>query len=171
MTFDTAKGDASQINSGVIVFDNKYSYLGSHLQGSEIRRLFATSMRPNVISLAGGLPHADSFPNDEMVKALAKLLKEEKEIYLQYGGSKGNREGFEAAQYRMKKRGIDAPQDEIIITSGSQQVIDIMTKVFVDEGDTILMENPTFVGALGVFRNYKAHLEGIPMQEDGFGRA
>jgi len=149
------------------VFDKKYSYLGAHLQGSEIRRLFATSMRPNVISLAGGLPHADSFPNDEMAGAVSGLLTREKEIYLQYGGSRGNRDGFEAARCRMQKRGIDVPAEEIIITSGSQQVIDLMTKVFVDEGDTILMEDPTFVGALGVFRNYKARLEGIPMQEDG----
>lgn len=137
------------------------------MQGSEIRRLFATSMRPNVISLAGGLPHGGSFPSEEMAKVLQKALTENGEIFLQYGGSKGNIEGIEAAQYRMKKRGIDAGSEEIIITSGSQQVLDLMTKVFVDPGDVILTEDPTFVGALGVFRNYQARLEGLPMQEDG----
>ena len=147
--------------------DYKFSTLGANMQGSEIRRLFATSMRPNVISLAGGLPHGGSFPIEEVTQALQKSLAENGEIYLQYGGSRGNAEGFEAAQYRMKKRGIDVPQEEIVITSGSQQVIDLMTKVFVDPGDVILMEDPTFVGAIGVFRNYQAKLQGIPMQEDG----
>jgi 2-aminoadipate transaminase len=149
------------------MFEDKLSYLGNHLQGSEIRRLFATSMRPNVISFAGGLPDPASFPKEKVAEILSKLLTEKGEIYLQYGGSKGNAEGIEAVLFQMKKRKIISKPENIIITSGSQQAVDIMTKILIDPGDTILVEDPTFVGALGVFRNYQANIEGITLLEDG----
>ncbi len=146
---------------------DKLSVLGSNLQGSEIRRLFAISMRPNVISFAGGLPDPGSFPSEQVAEIAARLIREHGERYLQYGPSRGTKEGIAAAQHRMQRRDIHAETSQIIMTSGSQQAIDLMTKVFVDPGEVILVENPTFIGALGVFRNIRAKIQGVPMDEDG----
>lgn len=146
---------------------NKLSTLGQNLQGSEIRRLFAISMRPGVISFAGGLPDPESFPSQKFAEITNKLLSEQGEIYLQYGGSRGSQEGFSAATSLMQRRGIEAKSEELIMTSGSQQAINLVTQVLVDPGEVILTENPTFIGALGVFRNAGAKVVGVPMDEDG----
>jgi 2-aminoadipate transaminase len=146
---------------------SKLSEVGRNLQGSEIRRLFEVSMRPNVISFAGGMPDPDSFPAQEVAEAYFELLSERGEVLLQYGPSRGTAEGMQAAGYLMNRHGIRTSGDEILITSGGQQAINIVTQVLVDPGDVILMENPTFVGALGVFRNTRAKLVGIPMDSKG----
>ncbi|MBN1996100.1 PLP-dependent aminotransferase family protein [candidate division KSB1 bacterium] len=145
----------------------KLSMIGANLQGSEIRRLFAVSMRPNVISFAGGLPDPESFPAEEASRILSDLLKKEGSILMQYGSSRGSSEGIKAVLNRMNRHQISVNADEIIITSGAQQGINLLTTVFVDPGDVILTENPTFVGALGVFRNTRAHVMGVPMDENG----
>jgi len=149
------------------VITNKLSTVGANLQGSEIRRLFAISMRPNVISFAGGLPDPGSFPAEKVAEISARLLREKGEIYLQYGPSRGTQEGIAAATNRMARRNITVDASQVIMTSGSQQAIDLMTKVFVDPGQVILVESPTFIGALGVFRNIQAETIGAPMDENG----
>lgn len=148
-------------------FSDMFSFVGANLQGSEIRRLFATSMQPDIISFAGGLPDPDSFPAREVSKVVSKLLQQHGELYLQYGPSSGTQEGIAAAIYRMKNRSIHAEPGQIIMTSGSQQAIDIMTMIFIDPGDVILVEEPTFVGALGTFRNSQARILGVPMDKHG----
>ncbi|HPG39952.1 MAG TPA: PLP-dependent aminotransferase family protein [bacterium] len=148
-------------------YTDLFSFVGANLQGSEIRRLFATSMQPDIISFAGGLPDPGSFPAQEVAEAVNKLLQQRGDLYLQYGPSSGTREGIDAAIHRMKNRSIHAEPAQIIMTSGSQQAIDIMTMIFIDPGDVILVEEPTFVGALGTFRNSQARIIGVPMDEQG----
>ncbi|MBN2412727.1 PLP-dependent aminotransferase family protein [candidate division KSB1 bacterium] len=146
---------------------NKLSTLGENLHGSEIRRLFATSMRPGIISFAGGMPDPGSFPAKKVAELLEKLLLDRGDLYLQYGPSSGTTEGIAAAINRMRRRDIITGADEVIMTSGSQQAIDLMTRIFIDPGDMILVEEPTFIGALGTFRNGKARIEGVPMDHNG----
>lgn len=145
----------------------KLSDLGKNLQGSEIRRLFAISMRPGVISFAGGLPDPGSFPASKVADVVNELLSTQGDIYLQYGGSRGTDQLNSAISELLKKRSISATKDEIIVTNGSQQAVNIVSSVFLDPGDTVFVENPTFIGALGVFRNAKANILGIPMDDGG----
>ena len=147
--------------------EDKFSALAKTLQGSEIRRLFAISMRSDVISFAGGLPDPDSFPSHKMAEVIDGLLKERGKVLLQYGPSRGIEEGIKAVMSRMQRRGIKVDVNEVIITSGAQQAIDLSAKVLADPGEIILVENPTFMGALGVFRNIGASLIGVPMDEKG----
>lgn len=150
---------------------DKLSQLGQNLQGSEIRRLFAISMRPEVISFAGGLPDPDSFPTRQISETVSRLLEEKGDIYLQYGASRGSQEGIAAAINRVTRRGINAGTDEIIMASGSQQVINLVSSVLVDPGNIILVEDPTFIGALGVFRNTGGKILGVPKDEEGINPA
>ena len=143
------------------------SMLGKSLQGSEIRRLFAVSMRPEVISLAGGLPDPDSFPSDKVADTLRDLVRAQGSILLQYGASQGSESGIEAARHRLRARGITAAPEEIQVTAGAQQAIELAARVLVDPGDVVLVENPTFIGTLGTFRNVGAHIVGVPIDEDG----
>jgi 2-aminoadipate transaminase len=146
---------------------DKLSHLGANLQGSEIRRLFATSMRPGVISFAGGLPDPESFPSVKIAQVIQKLLHSKGDIYLQYGSSRGSEEGIAAAVHQMRHRNITVPPEQIFMASGSQQVVSIVSQIFLNPGDVVLLENPSFVGAIGVFRNSQAQLHGIPMDEFG----
>ena len=146
---------------------NKLSILGKNLHGSEIRRLFDTSMRPDIISFAGGMPDPGSFPSVRVAETIEKLLHDSGQVYLQYGPSRGTSKGIAATINRMKRHDIHAETDEIIMTSGSQQAIDLMTRTFIDPGDMILVENPTFIGALGTFRNGMARITGVPKDSNG----
>jgi 2-aminoadipate transaminase len=124
-------------------------------------------MRPEIISFAGGLPDPDSFPSRQISEIISRLLAEKGDIYLQYGASRGSQEGISASINRVSRRGIKTTADEIIMASGSQQVIDLVSKVLVDPGNIILVENPTFVGALGVFRNTRGKIIGVPQDDEG----
>ncbi|MFC2075905.1 PLP-dependent aminotransferase family protein [candidate division KSB1 bacterium] len=148
-------------------FEDKLSRLAGDYKGSEIRRLFSISMQPGMISLAGGLPDPKSFPATEMAGIIGRLLEEKGEVLLQYGPSLGTEEGIAAALDRMSRRGIEAGPDEVIIVSGSIQAAYLMTRVILDPDDTVLVENPTFIGALGAFRNAGIELLGVPMDDQG----
>ena len=151
----------------MVSFEDKYSIYGRNLQGSEIRRLLAISMKPGVISFAGGLPDPASFPSEEMADVLDRLLRERGSTLLQYGASRGSQEGIQAVLTRMLRQGINADESEIIITSGAQQAIDLAVKLLTDPGDVILTESPTFIGALGIFRNARASVIGVKVDENG----
>ena len=137
------------------------------MKGSEIRRLFRLSMQPGVISFAGGLPDPGSFPKDEAACALSQLLRERGEVLLQYGPARGDDELVEVIRERMRRRGVEVGPREVLIVSGAQQGLDLCAKLFVNPGDVVLVEAPTFIGALGAFRNYQARMVGVPMEEDG----
>ncbi len=151
----------------MLSFEDKYSICGRNLQGSEIRRLLAISMKPGVISFAGGLPDPASFPSEEMAEVLDRLLRERGSTLLQYGASRGSREGIRAVLTRMLRQGINADESEIVITSGAQQAIDLAVKLLTNPGDVILTESPTFIGALGIFRNARASVIGVKVDENG----
>ncbi|MFC1558092.1 PLP-dependent aminotransferase family protein [candidate division KSB1 bacterium] len=151
----------------MVSIEDKYSTYGRNLQASEIRRLFAISIKPGVISFAGGLPDPASFPSDEMADVLDRLLRERGSTLLQYGASRGSQEGIQTVLKRMHRQGINADESEIIVTNGAQQAIDLAARVLTDPGDIILTESPTFIGALGIFRNARASIIGVEIDENG----
>ena len=148
--------------------DYRFSDRMSTMRGSAIREIFKFAADPEVISLAGGNPAPELFPNEELADIAAELLKNQPVLSLQYGVTEGYTPLREAVKARLKRvEHIDNAGDEVIIVSGGQQGIELSTKALVNEGDTVIVEEPSFIGALNAFRSYNAHLAGVKMDEDG----
>ncbi|MCI8590044.1 MAG: PLP-dependent aminotransferase family protein [Clostridiales bacterium] len=138
------------------------------MQGSAIREIFKAAADPETISLAGGNPAPETFPAGELAKIASEILEKEGTLALQYGLTEGYPELREALRERLRqKEGIGSENDELIVVSGGQQGIDLTVKCLLNEGDGILVEEPSFIGALNAFRSYGAKLIGVPMDEDG----
>lgn len=146
----------------------KFSDRISSLQPSAIREILKVTQDPSVISFAAGNPSPESFPVDDMARIAADIFKNNSANALQYGVTEGYGPLRELTAARIKnKYGIGKSHDDLIITSGGQQAIELATKVLLNEGDTILCEAPSFIGSLNAFRSYKINLVGIPMDKDG----
>ncbi|MDR1635273.1 MAG: PLP-dependent aminotransferase family protein [Bifidobacteriaceae bacterium] len=145
------------------------SYAGrTHgLRVSETRALFAVASRPEVVSLAGGMPFLDALPMDLIAKVTADLLATQGDVALQYGNGQGHPLLRGHIVEVMAAEAIQAHPDDVVVTTGSQQALDLVTRVFVDPGDVILAEAPSYVGALSVFKSYQAWVEHVPMDDDG----
>ena len=137
------------------------------MRPSEIRELLKLTQNPEIISFAGGLPNPSSFPIDEMQNICIDVLKKHGKMALQYGPTEGMRPLRNSLANRAKKEGIDASSDNVLITSGSQQGLDVLGRVFLDPGDTIIVGLPTYLGALNAFRAYEVNFAGIPLDKDG----
>ncbi len=138
------------------------------LKGSAIREMFKAMADPTMISLAGGNPAAELFPSEELSEIAADILKENPVGALQYGISEGNIALREKILEMMKEReNICASLDEITIVSGGQQAIEIISKILLNEGDSVIVEAPSFVGGLNAFRSYGANLVGVEVESDG----
>ncbi len=140
----------------------------SAVKGSAIREIFKYAADPEVISLAGGNPAPELFPSDELADIAYKMIKDNPVLSLQYGVTDGYPKLRETVKARLKRvENIGNENDELIITSGGQQGIELTTKTLINEGDTVIVEEPSFIGALNAFRSYGAHLAGVPMDSDG----
>lgn len=123
---------------------------------------------PEIISFAGGLPAPELFPVEGMKEATDKVYAEHGQQALQYGAAKGVTELRELILKRVKeKENIDAKLENVMVTTGSEQAIDLVGKAFVNPGDTVLVEEPTYLCALDVFRSYGANFVSVPMDDDG----
>jgi 2-aminoadipate transaminase len=134
---------------------------------SEIRALFAVASRPEVVSLAGGMPFLSALPLDVVGDALARLVAERGEVALQYGSGQGDPGLRERILDVMIPQQVDAHPDDIVVTTGSQQALDLVTRIFIDPGDVVVAEAPSYVGALGVFRAYQADVVHVPLDDEG----
>lgn len=140
----------------------------SSLKGSAIREIFKYAADPQVISLAGGNPAPELFPHKELSEIAREMLAEQPVLSLQYGVTEGYGVLREQVRERlMRKEKIDTKTNDVLIVSGGQQGIDLLSKVVLNEGDTVIVEEPSFIGALNTFRSYNAHLVGVSMDEDG----
>ncbi len=140
----------------------------SDIKGSAIREIFKYAQDPEVISLAGGNPAPELFPNEELAQIAYELLMKQPVLSLQYGVTEGYTPLREAVKERIKRvENIGGTNDELIIVSGGQQCIDLATKVLVNEGDVVIVEEPSFIGAMNAFRSFGARLVGVPMDSDG----
>lgn len=148
--------------------DVRFSDKVSALKPSAIREIFKVLSIPGMISFAGGNPSPEAFPKAEMAEISERIFRESPDSALQYGITEGydplRRLTAERLRSRHKSGGCD---DSVIITSGGQQAIELFAKVMLNEGDAVLCENPSFIGALNAFRSYGANLVGIPMDEEG----
>ncbi len=137
------------------------------MTASEIRALFAVASRPEVVSLAGGMPYLPALPLDAVAETSRRLVAERGAQVLQYGSGQGEPAMREQITEVVRPQGIAAHPDDVVVTTGSQQALDLVARVFLDPGDVVLAEAPSYVGALGVFRSYQAHVEHVPMDADG----
>lgn len=123
---------------------------------------------PKIISFAGGLPAPELFPVNEMKAAVDKVFEEHGQEAMQYGAAKGVIALREVIQQHVKeKENVDSELDNVLVTTGSEQALDLVGKAFVDPGDTVLVEQPTYLCALDVFRSYGANFASVEMDEDG----
>jgi 2-aminoadipate transaminase len=134
---------------------------------SQIRALFAVASRPEVVSLAGGMPFVQALPTDVMTETAERVLRERGAQALQYGSGQGDVTLREQILQVIAEVGVNAHPDDIVVTSGSQMALDLVTRVFCDPGDVVLVEAPSYVGALGVFRSYECDVVHVAMDDHG----
>ncbi len=148
--------------------NNIFAKRMENIRASEIRELLKITEMPEVISFAGGLPAPELFPIQEIAKVSARVILEEGQKALQYSTTEGYEPLREKISQRMKKVfNTQVDKDEILIVSGSQQALDFIGKVFIDEGDAIFCESPSYLGALNAFRAYGANFVEVPTDDEG----
>lgn len=143
----------------------------NNLRASEIRELLKLAERPEIISFAGGLPAPELFPVEAMKAVGVKVLEEQGMQALQYSATEGYGPLREKIAARMATIGIKATADNVLITSGSQQGLDFAGKVFLDEGDIVITERPSYLGAIMAFKAYSPEFVDIAMDDDGMDMA
>ncbi|MGV8979218.1 MAG: PLP-dependent aminotransferase family protein [Cellulomonas sp.] len=144
-----------------------YAERAHAMRASEIRALFAVANRPEVVSLAGGMPNLAGLPMDVLGEIAQRVIATQGATALQYGSGQGDETLREQILEVMRIEGIHAHPDDVVVTTGSQQALDLVTRIFVNPGDVIVAEAPSYVGALGVFRAYQADIVHVPMDADG----
>jgi 2-aminoadipate transaminase len=137
------------------------------LEASIIREILKISCQPGVINFAGGLPASELFPLEQLQKCMIEVTKKHGQKAFQYSLSMGIPELRELIAERATQRGSVSKADNILVTNGSQQAIELIARVFIDKGDYILTENPTYLGALQAFNYYQAHYTTVEMDNDG----
>ena len=137
------------------------------MTASEVRALFAVAARPEVISLAGGMPFVQALPSDEVVEVVTRVLRERGPVALQYGAGSGQVGLKERLVDLMAEEGVAAGPDDVLITVGAQQALDLVGKLFIDPGDAVAVEAPSYVGALSAFAAFQPRYLQIPMDDDG----
>jgi 2-aminoadipate transaminase len=148
-------------------FTDRYAQRTHGMTASEIRALFAVASRPEVVSLAGGMPNLSALPLDAVGKLMAELVQTRGAQALQYGSGQGDPVLRELICTVMALEGIDASPEDVVVTVGSQQALDLVTRVFCDPGDVVIAEAPSYVGALGTFAAYQADVVHVAMDEHG----
>ncbi|PAL11229.1 aminotransferase-like domain-containing protein [Peribacillus simplex] len=146
---------------------NKFAERARLVKSSETREILKVTERPEVISFAGGLPDPELFPVENLKNACNAVLDEEGAASLQYGTTEGYIPLREAISQRMKGIGINSTIENVLITSGSQQAIDLTGRLFINEGDTIICESPTYLAAINAFKSYDAKFVEVVMDDDG----
>jgi DNA-binding transcriptional MocR family regulator len=134
---------------------------------SAVRALFSVANRPEVVSLAGGMPNIADLPLSDLGQAFDRLVREKGVQAMQYGSGQGELFMREAILEVMAEEGIQANPDDLVVTCGSQQGLDLVTRIFVDRGDVILCEAPSYVGAIGTFNAYQARIHHVAMDAHG----
>src|SRR4051795_13668910 len=137
------------------------------MTSSAMRDLMAITERPEVISLAGGLPDTSTFPGELLAKLMSGVAAEASARALQYGPTEGWSDVREAIVEVMAAEGTDVDPQDVLVTTGGQQVIDLVCKAFIDPGDVIIAEGPTYPGAVPTFSAYQADVVQIPMDNEG----
>jgi 2-aminoadipate transaminase len=149
------------------LWTNSLSNGARSMTSSAIRDLLKVTEQPEVISFAGGLPAPECFPTEELTAAAERVLVERPLSALQYGPTEGYRPLRELIITIMRGRGLSIPIEQVLTLNGSQQGLDTMGKLLIDQDSIVLVEEPTYMGALQAFRPYSPKFIALPMDEDG----
>jgi 2-aminoadipate transaminase len=144
-----------------------FSSSAKMMRSSEIRRLMQLAADPSIISFAGGMPANTLFPIDIVDELWNKLSLQAKQTAMQYGPTTGYPPLVESLKEYLRSKGLPLDNHGVIITTGAQQAINLLCKVFLDPGDVVVTENPSFIGALASFLSCQARLVGVPLDKDG----
>jgi DNA-binding transcriptional MocR family regulator len=145
-----------------------FSERAANIKQSAVRDVFDISLRPGLVSLAGGSPYLQPLPLDRLARTAANIIAADGLTALQYGGGQGTEELRAQICEVMAAEGIlDAVPENVVITAGSQSAQDVATKVFCNPGDVVFVEEPTYVGALNTFESYQVQVEAVGMDDDG----
>jgi len=134
---------------------------------TEIRRLMKLAADPSIISFAGGMPNNDLFPIDTVDELYASLSRGDKQAGFQYGPTAGYPPLLESLREYLRPKGLPVDDCGLMITTGAQQALNLITKVLVDPGDVVVTEYPSFIGAIAAFKSYGADMHDIPLNEEG----
>jgi 2-aminoadipate transaminase len=149
------------------LWDERYALRTDNIKSSAIRELLKLTSLPDVISFAGGLPAPEVFPIEKFKEAADVVLTEMGESALQYGTTEGYLPLREMIARNESKYGIQISADNVLITSGSQQALDLLGRIFINRGDRVLVESPTYLGAIQAWNAYGVKYVTIPFDEDG----
>lgn len=160
----------SSVNAQGNNFDPWYHHYAertSGLSASEVRALFAVASRPEVVSLAGGMPFVSALPTELVTAAMERTIRDHGASALQYGSGQGMPVLREQILEVMALEGIRASADDVVVTTGSQHALELVSKLFLDPGDVVIAEGPSYVTALVVFRSFQAEVDHVAMDEHG----
>jgi DNA-binding transcriptional MocR family regulator len=146
---------------------SRYADRVTGLAASEIRALFAVAERPEIVSFAGGMPDLSVMDLDAVADLTAHIIREQGAVALQYGGGQGRQQLREALVDVMAHAGAPATPDELLVTVGGQQALELIAKCFIDPGDVVIAEGPTYVGAVAAMNSHQADVRHVPMDGDG----
>jgi 2-aminoadipate transaminase len=148
-------------------FVDRYAERTAGMSASEVRALFAVASRPDVVSLAGGMPFVEALPAQALLDVSAEVIGGWRETALQYGGGQGHLALRERLAMLMAEEGVAADPDDVVVTTGAQQALDLLGKIFIDPGDTVAVEAPAYVGALTAFAAYQPRFLTLETDDDG----
>lgn len=149
------------------LWDDRYALRMDNIKSSAIRELLKITSQPDIISFAGGLPAPDVFPIEKFKEAAEVVLTEMGESALQYGTTEGYQPLREMIAKNASKYGLQISADNVLITAGSQQALDLMGRIFINRGDRVLVESPTYLGALQAWNAYGVKYITIPFDDNG----
>ncbi len=144
-----------------------YAERTAGLAASEVRALFAVASRPEVVSLAGGMPFVSALPRDLVTGAIDRVMRDNGPVALQYGSGQGVPTLREHILEVMALEGIRGSVDDVVVTTGSQHALELVSKIFLDPGDVVLAEGPSYVTAMVVFKSFQARVEHVLTDENG----
>jgi 2-aminoadipate transaminase len=144
-----------------------YSKNALNMRRSEIRELLKVTRQPDIISFAGGLPGPETFPVKDLEDIACQVLREKGALALQYGPTEGEKPFREEISKLLRREKTTVTADNILVTAGSQQGLDIISKVFLDPRDIVIVELPSYVGGLQAFTAYRAKMIGVPQDDEG----
>ena len=148
-------------------YADRYARRTAGMSASEVRALFAVASRPDVVSLAGGMPFVQALPTEHVLEVIGSVIAERAEVALQYGGSQGSPVLREQLTMLMGEEGTVADPEDLLVTTGAQQALDLVGKVLIDPGDEIVVEAPAYVGALTAFGAYEPRFVPVELDDDG----
>jgi DNA-binding transcriptional MocR family regulator len=144
-----------------------YARRASGMTASEVRALFSVASRPDVVSLAGGMPYVQALPAEHVLEVVESVLVERADVALQYGGGQGSPVLRERLAMLMAEEDTSADPEDLVVTTGAQQALDLVGKVLLDPGDVVAVEAPAYVGALSAFSVYEPRFLQVDLDDDG----